>query len=204
MSVQSIFDIKTFFKTLADGDASGFEAFFNLYKKRVFGVALKMLKSETEAEEIVQDVFLSIWQSRAKLGEINDPEAYLFTITYNAVYAKLKKIAQNQQLLHSVVQHLVQKQNTTEETIAAHESERLINEAIQQLPAQQRTVYELNKLAGWSYYEIAEQLQLSQNTVRNHLSAATKTVRTILRKWTIPFLTGITVLAKNVLLSTHL
>ena len=204
MPTRYFFNINAFFKTLADGDASGFETFFNLYKKRVFGIALKMLKSETEAEEIVQDVFLSIWQSSARLGEISDPEAYLFTITYNAVYTKLKKIAQNQRLLHSVLQHLAQKQNTTEETIAAHESERLINEAIQQLPAQQRTVYELNKLAGLSYHEIAEHLHLSQNTVRNHLSAATKTVRMILRKWTIPFLTGITVLAKNVLLSTHL
>lgn len=204
MPTRDFFNIKTCFKALADGDTSGFAIFFDLYKKKVFGVALKMLKSGTEAEEIVQDVFLSIWRSRARLGEISDPEAYLFTITYNAVYARLKKISQNKQLLNSVLQHLVQKQNPTEEIIAMHESERLINEALQQLPAQQRTVYELNKLKGLSYHEIAEHLHLSQNTVRNHLSAASKTVRLILRKWTIPFLTGMAVLLKNVLLSSHL
>lgn len=204
MPIQSDFNIKLFFISLPQGDGSGFEDFFETYKERIFRTALKMLKSETDAEEIVQDVFLSIWQSRSKLDEINDPEAYLFTITYNAIYTRLKKIAQNRQLLHSVVQTIALKQNNTEETIAAHENERLIQEALRSLPAQQRTVYELNKLAGLSYHEIAERLQLSQNTVRNHLSAATKTVRMILRRWTIPFLTGVVALFRNVLLSTLL
>lgn len=182
MPVHDLYDIKEYFQSLARGDASAFEIIFEFYKKRVFGVALKMLKSETEAEEIVQDVFLSIWLAKAKLGNINDPEAYLFTITYNTIYTRLKKASHNQELLNTIIHHFVQIQNTTDETIAAHETGKLINEAIQQLPPQQRAVYELSKQEGLSYDEIAERMHLSKNTVRNHLSEAMKTIRTFLKK----------------------
>ncbi len=67
MTIADFFDIKLCFKALGEGDFSHFGTFFETYKKRVFSVALKMLKCETEAEEIVQEVFLSIWQSRARL-----------------------------------------------------------------------------------------------------------------------------------------
>jgi RNA polymerase sigma-70 factor (ECF subfamily) len=182
MPVYDLYDIRECFHNLARGDASAFETIFELYKKRVFGVAFKMLKSETEAEEIVQDVFLSIWVGKANLSHINDPEAYLFTITYNTIYARLKKASRNQEILNTIINHLAQIQNTTDETIAAHETGKLINEAIQQLPPQQRAIYELSKQEGLSYTEIAERMHLSRNTVRNHLSEAMKTIRTFLKK----------------------
>lgn len=185
MPVHDLYDIKECFKNLAKDDASAFATIFELYKKRVFGVALNMLKSETEAEEIVQDVFLSIWLSKAKLGAVNDPEAYLFTITYNTIYAHLKKASRNQQLLKTIISHLTEIQNTTDETIDANETNKLINEAIQQLPPQQRMVYELSKQEGLSYDEVAERMRLSRNTVRNHLAEAMKTIRAFLKKATM-------------------
>jgi RNA polymerase sigma-70 factor (ECF subfamily) len=182
MPVYDLYDMRECFQNLAKGDASAFETIFELYKKRVFGVALKMLKSETEAEEIVQEVFLSIWLAKSNLSHINDPEAYLFTITYHTIYIRLKKASRNQELLNTIIHHLTQIQNTTDETIAAHETGKLINEAIQQLPPQQRAVYELNKEEGLSYDEIAERMHLSRNTVRNHLAEAMKTIRAFLKK----------------------
>jgi RNA polymerase sigma-70 factor (ECF subfamily) len=182
MPVYDLYDMRECFQRLARGDASAFETIFELYKKRVFGVALKMLKSETEAEEIVQDVFLSIWVGKDNLSHINDPEAYLFTITYNTIYTRLKKASRNQELLNTIIHNLTQIQNTTDETIAAHETGKLINEVIQQLPPQQRIVYELCKQEGLSYDEIAERMHLSRNTVRNHLAEAMKTIRIFLKK----------------------
>ena len=189
-------NIKECFQAFSEGDISGFEVFFEAYKIRVFRLAVKMLKSGTEAEEIVQDVFLSIWTARERLNEIGDPEAYLFTITYNTIYNRLKKIARNRELLSAVLSRLAQKQNTTEEAVAANETERLIHEAIQQLPPQQRVVYELNKQQGLSYMEIAEHLHLSPNTVRNHLAEAMKTIRLFLKKWSVFFVLWMGFLSK--------
>lgn len=189
-------NIKECFRSLAEDDVSVFESFFEAYKKRVFGVAFKMLKSPTEAEEIVQEVFLSVWLAKARLGEVNDPEAYLFTITHNAIYTHLKKASRNEQLLNAIVYHIAQKQNTTEESVAVHETGKLIREAIQQLPPQQREVFELSKQEGLSYNEIAERMHISQNTVRNHLFIAVKTIRAFLKKWAIPLVTLLAMLVK--------
>lgn len=180
-------NIKECFQSFSEGDAIGFEMFFDAYKTRVFRLAVKMLKSEAEAEEIVQDVFLSIWTARERLNKIGDPEAYLFTVTYNAIYKRLKKISRSRELLQSVLSNLIQSQNTTEETVSANEIERLMHEAIRQLPPQQRAVYELNKEEGLSYREIAEHLHLSPNTVRNHLAEAMKAIRLFLKKWSVFF-----------------
>ncbi len=182
MPVQDLYYIKGLFNSLAKGDERAFATIFELYKKKVFSVALKMLKSEAEAEEIVQDVFLSIWMAKARLDAINDPEAYLFTITYNTIYTHLKKASRNRQLLNTIINHLAQIQNTTEDTVTANETGKLIHKAIQQLSPQQQTVYQLSKQEGLSYDEIAERMNISRNTVRNHLAEAMKTIRAFLKK----------------------
>lgn len=182
MLVRDLYDIKELFARLANGDERAFGTIFEFYKKRVFSVGLKMLKSETEAEEIVQDVFLSVWIAKARLGNINDPEGYLFTITYNTIYTHLKKTSRDKKLLNTLLRHLTNIQNATEETIAFNEAAKLVGEAIKELSPQQRTVYELSKQEGLSYDQIAVRMNISRNTVRNHLAEAMKTIRTFLRE----------------------
>src|SRR5690606_35603133 len=130
MQTGASFDITACFKSIGNGNTNGFEALFETYKKRVFSVALQTLKTQTEAEEVVQDVFLSIWQSRARLANILDPEAYLFTSTYNAIYAQLRKISRNERLIHTIVQQITDEQHSAEEIIAGHEAARMIRAAL--------------------------------------------------------------------------
>lgn len=181
MPTNEPYHIREYFQNLSGGDADAFAAIFEMYKKRVFSVAFKVLKSETEAEEIVQDVFMSVWTAKANLNNVNDPEAYLFTIVYNKIYSHLKKVSRDQRLLDAMAHRINLMQSTTDETIAAHETGKLINEAVQKLPAQQRAVYEFSKQDGLTYDEIAEYMHISRNTVRNHLSEAMKTIRIFLK-----------------------
>lgn len=182
------FDIKVFFTLISQGDDDAFTEVFRRYSSKVYGVALKMLKSEVEAEEVVQEVFISLWRARKRFNVIDNPEGYIFTTTYHAVYAHLRKISRDKDLLEEVIFQVVFKQNTTQDTIAARETGALIYEAIQQLPPQQRTVYELSKQKDLSYDEIATRLGLSKNTVRNHLAEAMKTIRLFLRKHLVNYL----------------
>ena len=188
MPLHDLYDIKELFTSFANGDERAFRTIFEFYKKRVFSIGLKMLKSETEAEEIVQDVFLSIWLYKARLDTINDPEAYLFTITYNTINTHLKKASRNLHFINTVIEHLTDIQNTTEDTIIANETKKLIDEEIQRLPPQQRTIYQLSRQEGLSYDEIAERMNISRNTVRNHLAKAMKTIRAFLKKTSILFM----------------
>lgn len=188
MAVYDLYDFKEYFQRIANNDEKAFATIFDLFKKKVFAVAFKMLKSETEAEEIVQEAFLSLWRSRTQLSGVENPEGYLFKITYHTIYAHLKKTSRKQELLDGIIINIAYKQNTTQDMVAANETSRLIYEAVQKLPPQQRTVFELAKLNDLSYAEIADKLGLSRNTVKNHLVQAMKTIRVLLQNHIVLFL----------------
>jgi RNA polymerase sigma-70 factor (ECF subfamily) len=161
---------------IANGDETAFRMFFDYYKDRFYSVVLKMTRSDSIAEEIVQETFLTIWQKRSSLTEIKNPDSYFFTAIYRKVFAYYKKLALERKLLRLIADspHF---QNITDETILAQESERLINEAVAKLPSQQQLVFRLSKQEGLSREQIAEKLQISPNTVRNHMADAIKSIR---------------------------
>lgn len=187
MPVYQLSDISECFQRLAMGDEDAFKTIFECYRKKVFGVAIRMLKDETEAEEIVQEVFLAIWMAKERLGNIRDPEAYLFTMAYNAIYASLKKSSRDRKMVEAIINRMKQSQETTDEMVIANETTQLINDAIKRLPEQQRMVYQLSKVADLSYDEIADQMHISRNTVRNHLAEAMKSIRVFLKKTALLF-----------------
>jgi RNA polymerase sigma-70 factor (ECF subfamily) len=138
-----------------------------------------MTRSDQVAQEMVQDIFLKIWQNRATLPDIDKPDTYFFTILYRQVYRHYKKLALESKLLKLIAEspHF---QNITDETILAQESKKLIDEAVSKLPKQQQLVFRLSKVEGLSRDQIAEQLNISPNTVRNHLSDAIRFIRSYL------------------------
>lgn len=174
------YDVKALLSRIAEGDEKAFRIFFDLYRLRFYAVALKMTRSETTAEEMVQDIFLQIWQNRSSLTRIDHPDSYFFTVLYRQVYRFYKKLALEKRLL-KLISESPGFRNITDETILAQESERLINEAVAKLPPQQQMVFRLSKQQGMSREQVAEQLQISPLTVRNHLAEAIRFIRSYLR-----------------------
>ena len=174
-----LYDEKALLRQIADGDERAFRIFFDHYKDRFYSVVLKMTRSDDLAGEIVQEVFLKIWKKRASLVEIDNPDSYFFTAVYRRVYSYYKKLALERKLL-KVISESASFQNITDETVLANESERLINKAIAKLPPQQQLVFKLSKQQGMSREQIAEQLHISPNTVRNHMAEAIKFIRSYL------------------------
>lgn len=162
------------------GDEKAFRILFDHYKDRFYYVVLKMTGLEDIAEETVQEVFINIWRQRESLQEIKDPDAYFFTIVYRQVYRFYKKQALEKKL-RQFVSESSESRNFTEENVLAKERERFIHEAVARLPTQQKRVFELSKLEGLSREQIAEQLEISPNTVRNHMAEGMKSVRTYLK-----------------------
>ena len=168
------------FDAIARGDEAAFKNLFELYKSKMYAVAFKWTKSSFAAEEITQEIFISVWTSRAKLCEVTDPEAYLYTIAYNKVSRYLKKEANRLRIL----KHWQAKgfSNETEETILANNTEKFINKAVEQLSPQKKIIYILNRNKGKSYQEIGEALHLSPNTVKSHLMKAMKFIRNYVKE----------------------
>lgn len=162
---------------IAAGDEQAFSIFFDAYRWRFFNAILKMTGSKTAAEEIVQDLFLQIWQKKEQLARIEQPDSYLFTAVYRRVYRYYKQEARKSALYQGLIggEHPIA--NTTEEMVIASESDRLILEAIEKLPAQQKQIFIMSRRQGMSREEISKVLKLSPNTVRNHLYQAIKFIK---------------------------
>jgi RNA polymerase sigma-70 factor (ECF subfamily) len=168
---------KSLFEAIAQGNDQAFKTLFEWYKAPAYAVAFKFTKSVYAAEEITQDVFISIWISRAQLPAVKDPEAYIYTIIYNKVSRYLKKESNTARILALPIWNTRAYSNETEETVFAHEQQKLIDQAIEQLSPQKKLIYRLNQVQGKSYDEIARTLHLSPNTVKSHVMKAIKFIR---------------------------
>ena len=183
----SLYDEKVLLAQVAAGDEGVFRKLFDLYKERFYSVALKMTRSDEVAEDIVQDVFMHIWITRESIVGVENPSSYFFTCVYRRVYQYYRKMALEKKLLQGVSSRR-ESVNTTEEMVLAHESENLIYQAIAKLPPQQQMVFKLSKQEGKSREDVARQLNISPNTVKNHLTDAIKYIRTSFLNSTNTFL----------------
>lgn len=162
------------------GSEEAFAALFNTYKDKLFGFAMALTNSTVKAEDLVQDVFLKIWQNRFRIAEIENINAFIFRMAQNQAIDELRRFSK-ETLAHS-------SEFVNEESLSPNPAEHLLNkeilekidEAINQLPPQQKRIYTLYNVDGYKYHEIASDLNLSVSTVRNHLSQAIGNIRKLL------------------------
>lgn len=170
-------------ESISCGDENEFRQLFNSYRGKVYGYALKILKSETEAEDVLQDVFLKLWL-HGRVGELENFEGYLKTMTRNHVF----KVLRRQNLKFATDSQLKIKwseaHNETEESLLLNDSQLIINEAIDQLPLRQKLVYKLCKNDGLKYEAAAKVLSISPLTVKTHMQQSLRFLRNYLSKHT--------------------
>lgn len=140
---------------------------------------VKKAKSESIAEEIVQEVFLKLWVKKEMAAGIDDLASFLYTMATNKLYDHFKKVAGDSRKLEHLWLQVQQAANSNpvEEALDFRESMHLVNQAIEQLPPQRKKIYQLNRMEGLSYEEIAQMLNISKSTVSNQLVEATKFIR---------------------------
>ncbi len=182
MASNSNNNIKVLFAAISSSDTAAFKVLFEQYRAKMYSVAFKFTKTAYGAEEITQDVFISLWTSRAQLHNVLDPEAYLYTIAYNKISRYLKKESNQASILALAVWAQNTCTNETEETIYANDSSRHINNAIEKLSPQKKLIYKLSRQHGKSHHEIAETLHVSPHTVKSQLVKAVKSIRGYLDK----------------------
>ena len=179
-------DEKELFLQVAEGDEKAFETLFNVFLPKLYPFIIKFTKSETAAQEIVQETFIRVWLSRDKLSEIENPGGWLFKVVSNECYSYLRKSILNNKFSHPITAE-PEPVNTTSESFALKELNRLIGEAVDQLPAQRKKIYRLSRNEGKSIPEIASILNISPNTVKNALVTSLKFIREYLIKYGVVF-----------------
>ena len=168
---------------IASGNEDAFELLFEQQRGRLYNYMLKITKSKVVAEEIVLDVFLKLWIGRELLPEIKNMDAFLNKVAYNKALDFLK-IASRKKEIHRLVAKQIE---TCQEQEADHklldsEYQSILKKALDQLSPQRRVIFTLSRMEGLTNEEIAQQLQLSRNTVRNTLHESLQSIREYLRQ----------------------
>lgn len=153
-----------------------FADIFKKHEYRLYTLALRLTKSDLYAKDIIQEVFLKLWEHRDSLHSIENVEAWLYRLTENKVIDFLRKAAADGRLKEKLWNKLPSQQQP-EPLVEIKEYDYIIRQAINQLPPQRKLIWYLNREEGLNYQQIANELHISRHTVKNQLSTAIQTLR---------------------------
>lgn len=163
---------------MAFGSEAAFAEVFLLHRNKVYAFAMHLTRHTVVAEEITQDVFIRLWQSRKQLAEVTHFHAYLRTVVRNTAYTYLKKMAGEKMRLSTIPETVLPDTSSiTTESIDYRECTLMLQQAVAQLPVQQKRVYQLSRENGMPYAEIASSMELSVNTVKDYMKQALHFIR---------------------------
>lgn len=163
---------------LKNGDMLAFDRIYELYSHKLYSFVFKIIKNESDADDIVQEVFVKIWESRGKLDDYKSLNSYILTIAYNnSIDLIRKRINSNKYLEHLKKSSVIQSTASSIDELEFNELNNQVEKLIAQLPERQKQVYHLHREEGLTYPEIAEQLSISKNTVENHMVKALRYIR---------------------------
>jgi RNA polymerase sigma-70 factor (family 1) len=164
--------------SLKNGDMLAFDQVYELYSHKLFSFVFRILKNDDEAEDIVQEVFVKIWESRDKLADHKLLNSYIFTIAYNNSIDLIRKRINNSKYLeHLKNSSVIYEIPSIIGDVEFNELSSQVEKLIASLPERQKEVYLLHREKGLTYPEIAELMGISKNTVENHMAKALKYLR---------------------------
>jgi RNA polymerase sigma-70 factor (family 1) len=168
---------KEWVRGLLAGEETTFRSIYDAYQRPVFSFAFYLTKSKDVAEEVVQEVFIRLWERRANLDTETFLLAYLKKMTQNLIIDLFRKANRDKSFQARIYANMKEADDQTANLVLEKELSAVYQQALDNLPPQQRIVFTLSRDENLSYQEIADQLSLSRNTVRNHMTQAIKSVR---------------------------
>lgn len=177
-----------FLSLLEKGEKCAFETLFRLYYTKLVNISKGYLVYQQEAESIVQNVFLKLWENKASLGEVSNINSYLYTMTKNLCLDQLKheKIKKNyidnSYRIRSEIQYKFI-QDEAASLLLENELESKIIQSIELLPEKCKNIFKKSRLEGLKRSEIAFEMGISHKTVDNHMASALRHMRFHLREF---------------------
>ena len=169
-------------KQLSNDSEQAFEKIYKLYSPRLYGNLFKLVKSESEAQEILQDVFLKIWSNRHSIDVEKSFRSYLFKIAENKVYDFFRKAARDKKKELALLGVASSEYMPVEDIMSSDAKIATLEKAIESLSPQRQQIFRLCKLEGKTYKEVSEMLGISASTISDHIVKATKSIRDYFEK----------------------
>ncbi len=182
MLFQSTYTDKELLQQIAEDDSMAFTMLYRRYWEGLFVTAARVLREKTEAEDVVQDVFLSLWNRRHELKIEGSLAAYLHTsVRYKAIQYIEKNITRRDYLALLVDVSVNSLSPNAEINLQVEELQKTISNAIAKMPPKMQQVYRLSRQEQLSHKEIAEQLSVSAETVKKHIQHALQLIKTAIQ-----------------------
>jgi len=193
MSHYNLHTEKELLNRVASGDEKAFRDLFGRYYGQLYQYIFGFIKSKQVSEELVMDVFLKIWLGRDLITQIEKFDAFLFRVAHNKSIDFLRSVARDPKLKDLLWENIqLANDAQSDSSILIQEYEIKLREAISLLSPQRRKVYQLSREQDMTHDQIAAQLNLSKNTINNHIVEAQRFIRTYLSKnFDIAFLMAI-------------
>ncbi len=167
---------------LKKGDILAYDQIYHMYCHKLFSFVYRILKDEADTEDIVQEVFIKIWENREKLDDSKLLNSFIFTIAYNNSISLIRKKISSSKYCEYLRNISVSQDNSFSE-IELNELNRQIEKLIESLPERQKRVYLSHREKGLTYPEIAKEMGISKNTVENHMVKTLKYLRQNLKNF---------------------
>ncbi len=154
------------------GNSRAFEQLFLKYQKKLYHFGYKILKNKEEAENLVQEVFIDIWENREQINEDKSFSGYIFKIAKNKIYNILRKKINEQMYFDYITKHGNKAEELKTEGYFSHKYEETYEKLINSLPERRKEIFLMSRNDGLTYKEIALKLNISENTVDTQIRNA--------------------------------
>jgi RNA polymerase sigma-70 factor (family 1) len=164
---------------LQKGDVTSFDLLFEKYSSKLYGFALKYFKNETDAEELVQEVFVKVWENHQSLKSASSFKSYLFTIALNQIRKHF-----NQKVVVLRYIENIQNNSAVADQVTHDEYENTLHkiyQIINKMPQRRREIFLKSKIEGKCAKDVAAELNISPGTVDNQISEALRFIRNHLK-----------------------
>lgn len=171
-----------------ESDHYAFTELYNRYSPLVYSYAKRLIKDEVIAKDILQEVFISIWEKRSKLTISHSIVHYLFGAIHRRVANEIRSSKLHQRYIDIIIKRMESYEDSPEEYTIKLERNALIEEEINRLPEKMKAIINLSRSGDYSYKEISAELNIPYGSIRNNVSAATKILKLGLEKLHLFFL----------------
>jgi len=165
------------FEQFKAGDQVIFRKVFDLFHKAILGYIYSFTKNKEDAEEFVQEAYVSLFIHRENIQAASGIYPYLFVTTKRMMISDFRKKVVRAKFQNHLAYSWNEASSETEEHLINADLLRTLDKAIDELPSKEQEVYRLNKLEGLSYHEISDLSGASKNTIKNQLISASKKIK---------------------------
>ncbi|WP_256010156.1 RNA polymerase sigma-70 factor [Desertivirga xinjiangensis] len=170
------------FSLLCEGNKEAFDKIYKLYWKKLFVYLVKVIQDKEAAQDIVQEIFVSLWLRRDSIPHSTTLAGYLFTAARFKGISHIQASANKTKHLDNLIKYYSEQRDVVNEEYAAKELNLVLNKEIEKLPPKMREVFVLSRKENLSYKEISEKLNISDKTVKKQINNALKHFKLILNE----------------------